>query len=405
MRTLARIAIVVAAAVAVSAIAWPVYGLSAALATLEILGPLGAVAASVAELIARHRASVHGLRGQLGLLGALVAAQLGAAVALFAGLMFVSHHDAFFMALAAGYAALVAIAAARLVAGRALDDLDAVRAALSEVGEGARDVRIALRGRDELAALAADVEVMAAKVASAEQARRQLVAAVSHDLRTPLTTLQLIAEGLEDGVFEPDRAREQLRLIGSNVRALGTLIDDLFELSRLEAGDVRWSMQQVRLDELVRETIDAMRPHADAGRVALRAELERELSPAHGNPEALARVFFNLIQNAIRHTPADGSVVISARPAPGPAIEVQVADTGNGIAAGQRERIFEPFVQGPTHVPGEAGSAGLGLAIARAIVEAHGGRIWLAHTVPAGTQIRFSLPTASGPHQPSDRMK
>ena len=187
--------------------------------------------------------------------------------------------------------------------------------------------------------------------------------------------------------------REQVQLISTHVRSLGALIDDLFELSRLEAGDVHWSMQQVQLDQLVQETIDAMRPQAEAGHVAVRAELDQRLTPARGNPEQLQRVLFNLIQNAIRHTPADGSVVIRAEPAPGPAVEVEVADTGSGIDAGLDERIFEPFVQGPSRLAGQKGSAGLGLAIARGIVAAHGGQIWVAGSGP-GTRIRFSLPTA-----------
>jgi signal transduction histidine kinase len=264
---------------------------------------------------------------------------------------------------------------------------------VAKIGEGSRQVRIPVRGEDELAGLAADVEAMAAELASEERARRELVASVSHDLRTPITTLQLIAEGLEDGIFEPERVREQLQIMSTHVRALAALIDDLFELARLEAGDLRWSMQRVRLDELVQETIDAMRPQADAGRVAVTAELGQHLVPARGNPEQLQRVLFNLIQNAIRHTPADGSVVIRAEPAPGPAVEIEVADSGAGIDPELRMRIFEPFVQGPSRVAGENGSAGLGLAIARAIVNAHGGRIWLADDGP-GTRVRFSLPAA-----------
>ena len=305
--------------------------------------------------------------------------------------MFVSEHDAFFMALAAGYAALVGLAAARLVARSALRDLDAVRSALAEVAEGAREVHIGAESSRELAGLAAEVEAMVTKVGAEERARRELVASVSHDLRTPITTLRLITEGLEDGIFEPERVREQLGLIATHVRALGTLIDDLFELSRLQAADVHWSIQQVHLDHLVQETIEAMRPHAQAGRVDVRAELEAELAPARGNPEQLQRVLFNLIQNAIRHTPADGTVVIRAEKAEGREVEVEVADSGSGIEPALRERIFEPFIQGPSRVAGRTGSAGLGLAITRAIVDAHGGRIWVAESGP-GTRIRFRLP-------------
>jgi signal transduction histidine kinase len=387
----ARVATAALAAVAVSAIAWPVYGEADFLAALKILAPLGVLSAVIAELIVARPAWRHGLRRQLGALTVLVAVQLGVAVGLFAWLMFVSNHDAFFMALVTAYAALIGLGAARLVARRTLSDLDAVRGALAEVGEGAREVHIAVRGSRELARLAADVEAMVAKVGAEESARRQLVAAVSHDLRTPLTTLQLIADGLEDGIFEPERAREQLHLISTHVRALSSLIDDLFELSRLEAGDIQWSMERVRLDELVRETVEAMRPHAEAGRVAVSAELDDRVTTARANPEQLQRVLFNLIQNAIRHTPADGSVVVRAERVPGRAVEIEVADTGGGIDPALRERIFEPFVQGPSRMAGENGSAGLGLAIARAIVEAHGGRIWLADT-SSGTHIRFSLP-------------
>jgi signal transduction histidine kinase len=382
-----------AVAVLVSAIAWPIYGAGAFLTSAAILAPVGAVTVLVADAIATHRVRLDGLRQQLAVLGGLAAAQLAAAVALFAALMFVSKHDAFYMTLAAGYAGLLALAAARLVARSGLRDLDAIRQALAEVGQGAREIKIDVRGRGEMAALAAEVEAMMAKLAAEERTRRELVASVSHDLRTPVTTLQLISEGLEDGIFEPQRAREQLRLMSTHVRALGTLIDDLFELSRLEAGDVRWSIERVRLDQLVAETVEAMRPQADARRVAVRAELDEQLLPARGNPEQLQRVLFNLIQNAIRHTPADGSVVVRAEPASDAEVEVEVADEGGGIDPMIRERIFEPFIQGPSRVAGRTGSAGLGLAIARAIVDAHGGRIWLADAGP-GTRVRFSLPVA-----------
>jgi signal transduction histidine kinase len=117
------------------------------------------------------------------------------------------------------------------------------------------------------------------------------------------------------------------------------------------------------------------------------------LRPAQGDPEKLQRVLFNLIQNAIRHTPADGSVVVRAAPA-GDAVEIEIADTGAGITAADRERVFEPFFRGGAEAARPANGAGLGLAISRAIVEAHGGRIWLPD-VPAGTAVRFSIPFTS----------
>jgi signal transduction histidine kinase len=392
-QTVPRVALAALAAVGLSAVAWPVYGQAAFVESVEILAPLGAATMLLADLIATRPRWIRGVRRQLGMLAALLAALLAAVLVLFAVFMFVSNHDAFFMILAAAYAGLIGLGAARLVARRALSDLDAVRGALAQVGHGAREVHIPVHGDNELAHLASDVEAMVAKVATEERARRQLVAAVSHDLRTPITTLQLIADGLQDGIFEPESAREKLQQFSTHTRALSSLVDDLFELSRLEAGDIHWSMERVRVDQLLRETVEAMRPHAEAGRITVRAELEDRLSPAHGNPEQLQRVLFNLIQNAIRHTPADGSIVVRAQRGAGPAVEIEVADSGDGIDPAYREKIFEPFVQGPSRVAGQNGSAGLGLAIARAIVEAHGGRIWVARA-GTGTQIRFRLPAA-----------
>jgi signal transduction histidine kinase len=253
-------------------------------------------------------------------------------------------------------------------------------------------VRTNLAGRDELARLGGDVDAMVTTLAAEERARRGLIAAVSHDLRTPLTSLRLLVDAVDDDlVTDPAMRRDYLTRISVNVHALAGLIDDLFELSRLESGDIHWTMELVRLDELVHETIDALRPHADAGAVAVRAELAPRLDAARANPEQLQRVLFNLIQNAIRHTPADGSVVVRAAPGTGDAIEVEVADSGPGIAPEERDRVFEPFFQGGARASRCGGGAGLGLAISRAIVEAHGGRIWLADA-ELGTTVRFRLP-------------
>jgi signal transduction histidine kinase len=158
-------------------------------------------------------------------------------------------------------------------------------------------------------------------------------------------------------------------------------------------------MHQVELDELVGETVAALRAQAAERGVMVAAELPEGVSlSAHANAEKVQRVLFNLIVNAIRHTPADGSVVVRARPAVGAdgVVEIEVVDDGAGVAVEERERVFEPFYRG-----GEDGAArssdgaGLGLAISRAIVEAHGGRIWLEPAAPHGTRVRFTLPAAA----------
>jgi signal transduction histidine kinase len=220
-----------------------------------------------------------------------------------------------------------------------------------------------------------------------EEARRGLVAAASHDLRTPLASLRLLVEAIDDGVAGEDRDR-YLREIRTHVAVLSDLIDDLFELSRIEAGDISWTMRQVELGDLIGDTVAAFRISAEERGVHLAAELPAEKVVAEADAEKVQRVLFNLIQNAIRHTPADGSVTVRAKGGPG-GVEVEVADSGEGIPAGEGERVFDAFYRGESS-RGEDG-AGLGLAISRAIVEAHGGRIWLEDAHP-GTRVRFTLP-------------
>jgi signal transduction histidine kinase len=280
----------------------------------------------------------------------------------------------------------------RRIGRRALRDVDALRATLTAVGEGERDVRTGVTGSDEIARLAADIDAMVARLDQEERARRTLFAAVSHDLRTPITALQLLANAIDDGVVDDaETRREYAARMGTHVRALGALIDDLFELTRLESGELTCTLEQVRLDELVHEMVDAMRPAADAGSVAVSARVNCKRTAARANPEQLQRVLFNLIQNAIRHTPPDGTVTVSAE-AVEDGIEIEVADTGDGIGAEHRERIFDPFYRADPSRR-DAG-AGLGLAISRAIIEAHGGQIWL-EDASVGTRVRLRLPAAA----------
>jgi signal transduction histidine kinase len=297
-------------------------------------------------------------------------------------------------------AGLIAIVAARLVAGGIMRDVEAIRDGLVAVGRGHRHVTIETTAHDELAELAAAANAMIEQLREeeagrdqSEAARRDLVAAVSHDLRTPITSLRLLAEAVGDDIVEDAETRRgYLNRMGIHIDALSVLIDDLFELSRLEAGDISWTLEQVPLRELVGETVEAMRVQAEAKGVAVSADVPDTLKPAQANPEKLQRVLFNLIQNAIRHTPADGSVVVRAEPVPS-GIEFEVADTGDGIAPEERERVFTAFYRGGADSARTSPGAGLGLAVSRAIVEAHGGRIWLADAA-VGTRVRFSLPAA-----------
>ena len=344
-------------------------------------------------MIRRIRTATGSLPRQFALAVAIVVAPILIALVAVASLMVISGRDAALLAGIVAASGALAVLAAKLLAGGILRDVEAVRDGLNAVGRGERDVRIETGAADELADLAASANAMIVRLGAEESARRNLVAAVSHDLRTPMTSLRLLAEAVQDEIVDGDLRRSYLQRMRTHIDALGGLIDDLFELSRLEAGDISWTLEQVRLDDLVAETVEAMRLEAETKGVAVCVEVAESLGLARANPEKLQRVLFNLIQNAIRHTPADGSVVVRAEPAPA-GIEIEVADTGDGIAPDERDRVFTAFYRGGADAARTGTGAGLGLAVSRAIVEAHGGRIWLADAAH-GTRVRFSLPKAA----------
>jgi signal transduction histidine kinase len=349
------------------------------------------------RIAAAVRSSVGSLSRQFTLVVAIAVAPVLVALVIVSALMVLSDHGAVLVAAIVIAAGVVAAAGAKLVSNGILHDVETVRDGLRAVGRGERRVSIETTAGDELAELAQAANAMIADLRSEEaardqsdRARRDLVAAVSHDLRTPITSLRLLAEAVgDDIVVDPETRRGYLTRMRTHIDALSALIDDLFELSRLEAGDISWSLERVPLHELVEETVEAMRVQAEAKGVAVVARVPDELAPARANPEKLQRVLFNLIQNAIRHTPADGSVVVRAEPVAS-GIEVEIADSGDGIAPEERERVFTAFYRAGVDAARTGDGAGLGLAVSRAIVEAHGGRIWLAEGTQ-GTRVRFSL--------------
>ena len=390
--------LLVAAAVAVGII-----GLGAR-HTLVVLAVLVGVAlATLAGARWVTRARGHGRAGpisiQLAFVIALVIAPVLVALIILALTMFVSTQDAVLVGVILALSGVVGIGAATWLSAGLSADVAAIRDALVRVGSGDRDGRIGASSASELRELAAQASAMVealaheeAARAGSEEARRLLIAHASHDLRTPITSLRLLAAAIDDEVVDERVRGEYVRRMLTHIEALSALIDDLFELSRLQAGDIHWSLGQVGLSELVDETVAAMRPAAEARGVAVDVELPDGLAPVRGNPEKLQRVLFNLIQNAIRHSPADGTVVVRAHTM-ADVVELEVEDRGAGIPPAERERIFDAFYRGGDASRSGEG-AGLGLAVAQAIVDAHGGRIWVADA-PVGTRVRFSVPVAA----------
>jgi signal transduction histidine kinase len=315
--------------------------------------------------------------------------------------MFVSDHDAGVLASLMLFAGVIGARISMLLADRTAHDVEQLELGLETFAEGNLSHRILPAGPRELRDLAVSANVMAGELErmrnerdDADRARRNLIASVSHDLRTPLTSLRLLVEAIGDGVVEgPVETADALRRAKQHVTTLSTLVDDLFELARLEAGDISWTLSQVGVAELIDETVEAFRPQAEQKGLMLIEDVARDVSPVRGNPEKLQRVLYNLVQNAVRHTPQDGTVTLRAEPADG-FVRIEVADDGEGIPPDQAEQVFDRFFRGGDGARNGAG-AGLGLSISRAIVEAHGGKIWVEPGNGRGSRVVFTVPAAS----------
>jgi len=319
-------------------------------------------------------------------------------LAVLAGLMFVSAHDAALMAALLIYATGAGLAAALVLAREPTEAVGRLVKAADELAKGRLDTRVGrLDAGPELANLGAALDAMAdalersiGRERTSEAKRRDLVTAVSHDLRTPLARLRAMVEAIEDGVV--DDAATIRRYVGEmrgSVDTLVVLVDDLFELVQLDAGAIEAETRRARLEDVITSALAACEPDAAAKGLAV----ERRLDGAGGTPcsPRLVRVLQNLLQNAIRHTPPDGTVRIEAR-REGDEVEVAVEDTGEGIPADALDRIFEPFWRGdPARA---AGGSGLGLTLAKRIVDALGGDIRVESSPARGTRFAVSLPAA-----------
>ena len=370
-----------------------VYGTREGLLTALLLLVIGAPVLTSSHLLVRHRARLGSLSWQLGAGVAVPIALALLGIELIALLLFLSAHDAFTMGLLLASVGTLATYAAWFLTSRVTRDIAAVRDTVTAVGQGDRGRRVELDSGDELGELATEVNRMTEELARAdrereamERARRDLLAAISHDLRTPLSSMRLLTEAFRDGFVD----QSTLEQASFHLRSLENLIDDLFELSRIEAGDVGWRFEPVALQELIEETVEGLRSRARTAGVQLTSSVRADTPPVHASPEKLQRVLFNLVDNALEHTPEGGTITVEAAGA-GDEVAVTVADTGGGIAPGEQARVFEPFFRGGPDASRPRNGAGLGLPICRAIVQAHGGEIELTDT-PAGTRVRFTLP-------------
>ena len=318
---------------------------------------------------------------------ALLAVALPLVAVLLSGVaMFHMGADVVILAVAAA-SSTVAIAAALLVGGSITRPIDRLRAASGALAQGDLSARAPEQGPTEVAELGAAFNEMASRLAALFDARRELVAWASHDLRTPIASMQAMLEALEDGVAQPD---QYLPVLQQQVRTLAHLVDDLFELARIDAGALTLELREAELAGVVDTCLRGLQAEARARGVKLEARVAGD-AIAWCAPDQVQRVLLNLVTNALRHTPSDGSIAVLVEPHPR-GLQVTVEDNGDGLAPEAQRRMFEGFWRGDVaRTPGKAG-AGLGLTIARGLVEAQGGQIWAEPRSGGGARFCFTLP-------------
>ena len=353
-------------------------------------------------------ASRLGLRSGLGIRGKVIlAGAIGSVVALVnvvvtALVMFLSPHDLALLAVLLLFSLVISLIFSYVVARGITSSIERLALGAQNLAEGDLSTRLEVTSDDEIGELASVMNTMADELEQAfrrqrelQQARKDLIASVSHDLRTPLASLRAMVEAISDGVVSDEQTiQTYCSNIRSEVAHLSTLIDDLFELSQLDSGTLELHLQPSSVEEMLNTVLEGMKAQADGQALKLSHSLGRDLEPVMVDPHKIQRVLYNLVQNAIRHTPSDGTISVEAQDL-GQEVQIDVVDSGQGINQDDVNKVFDRFYRGEKSRSREFGGAGLGLAIAKGIVEAHGGRIWVDSQPGEGSRFSFSLPKAS----------
>jgi two-component system OmpR family sensor kinase len=272
-------------------------------------------------------------------------------------------------------------------------------AAARAVAGGDYDQQIEPSGPVEVQELAHAFNQMARQVKASQQAQQDFVANVSHDLKTPLTSIQGFSQAILDGTAADAEAnRRAAEIIHSEAGRMRRMVDDLLLLARIDAGQVHLDWHQVALGELLASCVARLEPSATEGEIQLGLELPRGGLPSMtGDPDRLMQLFSNLLDNALKHTPEGGQVTVTAKGGDG-CVQVSVTDTGPGIPAEELPRIFERFYQvDKSRTRSDAEGVGLGLAIAQELAQAHGGRISVESEIGMGTRFLVTLPVTGSP--------
>ena len=350
----------------------------------------------------RFPARLRSLRVRLILVSGLTSALALINVGFTSFLMFISGHDLALLAGLLGFSLVVSLVVAAAIAEPTVRLLRGLSVAVAEIAAGDFKTRVPVESEDEVGELAVSINTMAAKLEASldkekelTQSRRELVSAVSHDLRTPLASIRVMVESLVDGVVEDqETVGRYLRNTLAEIKYLGQLVDDLFEIARMDAGMLQLHIEDASVQDLISDTLESMSAQAVAEDLSLKGGVQGEIPPIFMDTTRVQRVLYNLVQNAIRHTPPDGAIYISARDS-GAEVQLEVSDTGEGISERDGERLFDRTYRTDPSRSRASGGAGLGLSIAKGIVEAHGGRIWFESVVGQGSKFIFTIPKRS----------
>jgi signal transduction histidine kinase len=321
-----------------------------------------------------------------------------------ARLMFASPHDLALAGVLLVFASGISVSFGYLVSSSLTRLVRQMVEGARRLSKGDFSTRVQPEGRDEVASLAQAFNDMARQLelageekARLEGARREFVAWVSHDLRTPLSALRAMIDAMAEGVVkDPETVERYLHQCQTELDRMRDMIDDLFQLAQLDAGHMQMTIETCSLADLISDTLGSATPKAAAKHVKVSGWVDPSVDPVRLAPREIGRVLRNLLDNALRHTPEGGEIKLTAGLEEG-LVSVSVTDTGEGISAEDLPRVFERFYRGEASRSRDgfdSGGAGLGLAIARGFVEAHGGRIWAESRAGEGTRVSFSLPSA-----------
>ena len=315
-----------------------------------------------------------------------------------AKLMFVSQHDLLLATILLLFAGGMAMALGYFLSSTLTNRISTLDEAAQAIAAGDLDVRIPVTGRDEMAVLARTFNQMAAQLQQAdrkqqelEALRRDLIAWAGHDLQTPLASVRAIVEALADGVVDdPESVQRYLRTAQKNIQSLSALIDDLFQMSQLDAGGLPLDCADNSLSDLISDTLESFSELANRQGVHLTGSVAAGVDPVYMDVQRIGRVLNNLISNALHHTPEGGSVEVQASPS-SQGVLVEIIDGGQGIRPEDLPHVFDRFYRGGKSRNRTTGGAGLGLAIAKGVVAAHGGQIGV-ESAPGRTRFFFTLP-------------